>query len=130
MTKTTKSNTIKKKKPVEETSSTGTELRKKAMVDALEKSLGVVTMACRSVGIDRTTHYAWMKEDPEYKSKVEELKNVALDFAESQLHQKIKNNDTSAIIFFLKTQGKGRGYVEKQEFEVKDPITIQISPKI
>ena len=30
---------------------------KKAMVDALEKSLGVVTTACKSVGIDRGTHY-------------------------------------------------------------------------
>lgn len=130
MAKTTKSNTIKKDKQVQDTSSTGTDLRKRAMLEALEKSLGVVTMACRSVGIDRTTHYAWMKEDTEYKCKVEELKNVALDFAESQLHQKIKNSDTSAIIFFLKTQGKSRGYIEKQEFEVKDPITIQISPKI
>lgn len=125
MAKATKSNTIKK-----EDSSTSTEVRKRAMIEALEKSLGVVTMACRSVGIDRTTHYAWMKEDCGYKAQVEELKNVALDFAESQLHQKIKNNDTSAIIFFLKTQGKARGYVEKQEFEVKDPITIQISNKI
>ena len=34
-----------------------TEQHKKAMLDALESSLGVVTSACKSVGIGRTTHY-------------------------------------------------------------------------
>ena len=31
-----------------------TEQHKKAMLDALEKSLGVVTAACKAVGIGRT----------------------------------------------------------------------------
>jgi hypothetical protein len=119
----TKSNTEKKEQ-------SRTAMQKVSMLEALEKSLGVVTMACRLVGIDRSTHYAWIKEDAEYKQKCDELRNVALDFAESQLHGRIKNNDTSAIIFYLKTQGKNRGYIEKSEFEVKDPITIQISNKI
>jgi len=119
----TKSNTIKKEQ-------SRTAVQKASMIEALEKSLGVVTMACRLVGIDRSTHYQWMKEDRDYKQKCDDLKNVALDFAESQLHNRIKSNDTGAIIFFLKTQGKARGYIEKSEFEVKDPITIQISSKI
>ena len=36
-----------------------TEQHKKAMLEALEKSLGVVTSACKNVGIGRTTHYLW-----------------------------------------------------------------------
>ena len=40
-----------------------TEQHKKAMLDALEKSLGVVTTACKSVGVGRTTFYLWMNED-------------------------------------------------------------------
>jgi hypothetical protein len=95
-----------------------TEQHKKAMLDALEKSLGVVTAACKTVGVGRTTHYLWMRQDPEYKAAVEELSDVAIDFAESQLHKQIKDGNSTATIFFLKTKGKKRGYVERQEVDV------------
>ena len=88
---------------------------KKAMIQALEKSLGVVTTACKSVDINRSTHYDWLKTDKEYKKQVEDIENIALDFAESQLHKQIKEGNTSATIFYLKTKGKNRGYVERQE---------------
>ena len=92
-----------------------TEQHKKAMLEALESSLGVVTSACKSVGIGRTTHYLWMETDPEYKKAVDDLQNVALDYAESKLHSQIKKENPTAIIFYLKTKGKKRGYVERQE---------------
>ena len=106
------------------------DIHKKAMLKALEKSLGIVTNACNEVGIARWTHYRWMDEDPEYKQAVADLADVAIDFAESKLFEKITGvtvqtgeniyeqppSDT-AIIFYLKTKGKRRGYVEKQEFE-------------
>jgi hypothetical protein len=103
-----------------------TEQHKKAMLDALEKSLGVVTAACKAVGIGRTTHYLWMQEDPDYKKAVEELGDVAIDFAESQLHKQIKDGNSTATIFFLKTKGKKRGYVERQEIEATGGKMFQI----
>jgi hypothetical protein len=96
---------------------TSSDIHKKAMLEALEKSLGVVTSACKSVNIARQTHYRWLQEDAEYKAAVDELSDVAIDFAESQLHKQIKDGNTSATIFFLKTKGKKRGYVERQEIE-------------
>ncbi len=92
-----------------------TETRKKAMIQALEKSLGVVTTAARQVGIERTTHYVWMKEDAEYKEAVQSIEDIALDFVETKLHTLIQNEDTAATIFYLKTKGKKRGYIERQE---------------
>jgi hypothetical protein len=92
-----------------------TEARKQAMLQALEKTLGVVTTAARQAGIERTTHYNWLKEDAEYKRAVESIDDVALDFAESKLHSLIQNDDTAATIFYLKTKGKKRGYIERQE---------------
>jgi hypothetical protein len=103
-----------------------TEQHKKAMLDALEKSLGVVTAACKSVGVGRTTHYLWMDTDPEYKAAVEELSDVAIDFAESQLHKQIKDGNSTATIFFLKTKGKKRGYIERQEVDVSSGKLFQI----
>ena len=85
------------------------------MLEALKKSLGIVTTACQNVGISRVTHYEWLNTDPEYKRQVEALDEVVLDFAESKLHQSINNGSDTATIFFLKTKGKKRGYIEKQE---------------
>jgi len=95
-------------------------LKKAAMLEALEKSLGVVTTAAKSVGIERTSHYRWCLEDAEYKKAVDELADVALDFAESQLHKQIQNGEVSSTIFYLKTKGKKRGYIESQRIAFED----------
>jgi Bacterial regulatory protein, Fis family len=97
---------------------------KKAMLEALEKSLGVVTQAARTLGLDREQHYKWMNSDPRYKAKVEELQEVALDFAESKLHQSIQNGSDTATIFFLKTKGKKRGYIERTELEMTGQMSV------
>lgn len=88
------------------------------MLKALEKSLGVVTTACKSVGIDRNTHYNWYNSDLGYRKKVDELENITLDFAESQLHKQIQEGNTAATIFLLKCKGKRRGYIERVEHDV------------
>ena len=105
------------------------EQQKKQMLEALERSLGIVTTACNAVGIGRTTHYRWMKDDPDYKQAVKDIDNRTLDFAESHLHKLIKEGNPAATIFFLKTKGKGRGYVERQEIEVaeKKPLSWFVS---
>ena len=103
--------------------------KKVAMLEALEQSLGVVTTACKVVGIERKTHYNWLDQDEDYKAAVKSIENVELDFAESQLHKQIKKGSTQATIFYLKTKGKKRGYVERQEHELSGgarPINIQI----
>ena len=90
----------------------------------MEKALGVVTTACKTVGISRQTHYNWLN-DPDYAAAIEDVSEVAVDFAESHLHKLIKDGNPAATIFFLKTKGKGRGYVERQEIAVaeKKPLS-------
>ena len=90
---------------------------KKALIEALEKSLGVVTTACKLVGVDRSTFYQYVKDDPEFAEAVKDIEEVTIDFAESQLHKQIKDGNTTATIFYLKTKGKKRGYVEKTEID-------------
>ncbi len=92
-----------------------TEHNKREVIKALEKSLGIVTTACKNADISRTQFYQWLKDDIEFKRKVDDISNIALDFAESQLHKQIGDQNTSATIFYLKTKGKKRGYVERQE---------------
>lgn len=91
------------------------EQHKKALLEALESSLGVVTSACKKVGVGRTTFYNYVNADEEFAKAVQDIENVALDFAESQLHQQIKTGNATSTIFYLKTKGKKRGYVERME---------------
>jgi hypothetical protein len=95
----------------------GTKVAKKAVLEALEKSMGVVTQALRVAGVGRTTFYQWMKHDKDFKEKVNAMPEIALDFAESRLFNAIQNGNIAGIIFYLKTKGKARGYIEKQEIE-------------
>lgn len=96
---------------------TENDIKKKAMIVALEASLGIVSTACKQVDISRQTHYRWLTEDQEYKEAVDSIADLALDFAETQLHKQIKEGEVSSTIFYLKTKGKKRGYVEKTEVE-------------
>lgn len=111
-----------------------TKNRKKAMIDALRKTLGVVTPACDIAGINRITYYRWMEKDAKFREQVRDIDNIALDFAESQLHKQIKNGEVSSTIFYLKTKGKSRGYIEKSEIDHTSggqslpPVIINIQP--
>jgi len=109
-----------------------TEHIKKKLLIALERSLGVVTTACRQSDIGRTTFYTYYKEDLEFKKNVDDVSNIALDFAESQLHSLMQgdNPNPTSIIFYLKCKGKSRGYYEKQQVDVTsgdERITIEIN---
>lgn len=105
-----------------------TEHLKKETLTALENALGIVTTACRVVGIGRTTFYEWVNNDPEFKKQVEDIQNITLDYVEGKLHKQITEDNVTSIIFYLKTKGKSRGYVERQEVTGADgmPNNFQI----
>lgn len=86
--------------------------RQQIFLEALKKNLYVITAACEQTGIPRRTYYDWMKYDQEFKSKVEEVEEMQIEFAETQLLKKIKEGSEKAIIFFLRTKGRKKGYGE------------------
>lgn len=93
--------------------------RKTDLIAALQKSMGVATQACEMVGCDRATYYEYLREDPAFAAAVADVKNIALDFAESKLFKNIESQDPASIFFFLKTQGKARGYIERTEQRIQ-----------
>jgi len=100
------------------------EHNKKRLIEALEKSLGIVTKACNLAEMGRTTFYNYYNNDEVFKAKVDDIENIALDFAESKLHNMIASENTAAVIFYLKTKGKKRGYIERNEVTGKDGSQI------
>lgn len=89
--------------------------RKKNMLKALRKANGIVTKAIEKANINRATHYKWIKTDPDYKQAVNDIDEEQLDFTESMLRENIKSKKEASIFFHLKTKGKHRGYIERQE---------------
>lgn len=75
--------------------------------------------------------YDWLKDD-KYKQAKEDVQESLMDFCESQMYQLMKGipiisenkvvgwetpPNSTILIFYAKTKGKKRGYVEKQEIE-------------
>lgn len=89
------------------------EERKEQFLKALNAGYGIILTACEAVNISRNTYYKWKREDDEFRQRVEEIQESQIDFVESKLINAINANDTTAIIFYLKTKGKKRGYTEK-----------------
>ena len=86
-------------KPVKKSNKTDT--LKKATLKSLVSALGVVTSATRSVGINRSTFYDWYNNDENFRNEVDDIKEVAKDFVESQLFGQIKDGNTTATIFYM-----------------------------
>jgi len=99
---------------------------KKKLISALAKNLGIVTAACKQSKVSRSTFYNWYHNDNDFKIAVDDINEQTMDFVETQLHKKIKEGDTSSIIFYCKTKGKKRGYVERQEIQHDSSIESKL----
>lgn len=103
---------------------------KQRMLDALSETRGIVTGAAKMIFIDRQTHYNWLKEDADYKEKVDAIQDIVLDFVENKFYDKIDSNDVTAQIFFLKCKGKKRGYREKDVEEQTQNLVIDVAERL
>lgn len=108
------------------------------IIDLFKSKMGNKTQIAEALNVSRYALYDWIKKDPKLKQEIEQQEEANIDFVESKLFEKIegiemvKINDKSeetyytlppsdtAIIFFLKTRAKNRGYVERQEITGKD----------
>ena len=81
-----------------------------------------ITKACEMIGIARQTYYNWIDKVDGFSHLLEESREQAIDTVESALLRKAEEGDIRAIIFFLKTKGKSRGYTEKSEIDLKHSI--------
>jgi len=87
----------------------------KGLKAAIEKSRGNISLVAKSFDISRTTVYTFLNKHPEIKQCLADEREKMIDNVESALYNQALDGNTTAMIFFLKTQGKGRGYVERQE---------------
>ena len=98
------------------------------MIDAVKRSNGLVTSAAHRLGIGRRTFYSYMEKHPEVRDAIDEATARTLDLAENRLLQAIDSGDLQAIMFYLRTKGKSRGYTEKVESELSGTVAIAPAP--
>lgn len=98
---------------------------------ALAASGGLISDAARLLGIDRSTLDARIKKSERLQAHQKQVYEDFIDFCESKLMQAVKKGNIGAVCFVLRTKGRNRGYVEKQEIETSagEPIRFYMPKK-
>ena len=98
------------------------------MAEALRESRGFVSAAARRLACDPLTVYNYMAKYPELVEVRKDAKEAEKDLAEMMLGKMIRDGNFPATCFYLKTQAKDRGYIERQEHELSgnasNPIKV------
>lgn len=86
-----------------------TDEQKKKLIEQIRKT-PIIQIACEKSGIGRATYYRWKKDDAQFREAAEtalyEGESLINDMAESQLISAIRNQNMTAIIFWLKNHHK------------------------
>ena len=114
------------------------------IIKLFKSNMGNKTEVASSLNVSRQALYNWIESDKDLKAAINQQEESNIDFVESKLFEKIQGVETvktnangddvyyslppsdTAIIFFLKTRAKNRGYVERQEITGKDGKNLVI----
>jgi hypothetical protein len=133
-----RNNTPQEQKPEEQVFIIGkvkkTYLKESDILRALELNAGVLSETAKML----RTSYSRLKEfidsNPSLKQAADDVLEVKKDLAESELNKHIKKGNLTAIIFFLKTRAKDRGYVESMDISLPNkPIYFvykEVQPEV
>lgn len=108
------------------------DISKEAFIIAYKENFGNITIACQASGVGRGMYKSWCENDPEFRKRLAEIEpeEIMLDFGEHKLMERIAKGDTLATMFLLKTKGKRRGYIEKQEVAHEGDVVKQITVNV
>ena len=96
----------------------------KQLAKGLEAAMGNVSVAARALNYSRCG-LIYRIANSEYLQQIQkDLREAMTDNAESSLNRAILGGEGWAVCFYLKCQGKSRGYVERQEIYQETRLTI------
>ena len=106
------------------------EKQKQEVLDLLRKT-PIVQIVCERTGVSRATFYRWKEKDKVFAKQADESltqgSNLINDLAESHLISRIKEQDLTAIIFWLKNHHSQYRNEAKTEINVGDNRKIIVS---
>lgn len=113
------SNTKKQKRtdvsPAARVPKTARRLNVELVQRQLVASTGNVSHAARVLGVTRNTLYDYIRRYPELAEILSDTRESIVDAAENALLSAVIDKQSWAVCFTLKTIGRHRGYVERQE---------------
>ena len=100
---------------------------------AIKAANGLLAAAAHILGCDRSSVYVYVKKHPTLAAAMNECRAVCIDRAELKLMKAVEKGEPWAIAMVLKTIGKERGYVERQEIKhdgsVSSNVTVYLPKK-
>ena len=96
------------------------------VIDAIKEADGYVSKIASLLGCSVQTVYNYRDKHKTVAEAWHDVRERRHDFVENALHKRIKDGSDTAIIFYLKTQAKDRGYVERQEHTGADGDPLKI----
>jgi hypothetical protein len=85
------------------------------VVEALRNAAGIYSGAAQMLGCAPNTIANYVDRSPKLQKLVREIQEQHLDLAETKLLTHLRDGNLKAVIFYLKTKGKVRGYSERTE---------------
>lgn len=94
------------------------------ILKALEKSRGLVARAARALKMTPRAIYYRLEQNPALAEALNDIREVRLDDAEFELSKAIDRGEAWAVCFYLKTIGRKRGFIERQEVGVAGALQV------
>lgn len=88
------------------------------VASAIEQTRGNLCQVAKRFGVTRQAVQGLVRRTPSLQVVLHDAKESMIDEAESALQMAVLRGESWAICFFLKTQAKNRGYVEKQQVQI------------
>ena len=85
------------------------------IVEALKKSGGFKSRACRLLGCRFETLNRYLDRYPSLQKALNEIDEQYKDMAEFSLLKQVKKENTQATLFYLSRKGKDRGYADPKD---------------
>lgn len=98
------------------------------VVQALQNSAGINAGAAAQLKCSGSTIARYRAAYPEIETAVAEIEEDTLDLAETQLVKKLQDGSLAAILYYLSTKGKARGWVKRYESTGPDGKPLQVQP--
>ena len=108
----------------------GTYVDMPAVLKAIGESRGMMTLVARGAGCSQNTVRQWRHQFPEIAQAFEDAEERQLDITELQLFKLINEGNLGAVIWYLKTKGRKRGYSEYQDIASAYGRAIQVDVRV
>jgi hypothetical protein len=96
------------------------------IIDCLKETNGLISLAAKRVPCSVTTIYTRARNVAAVQRVIDECRGELVDLGELALRRAVVNGEPWAVTLVLKTLGKGRGYVERQEVTGADGGALEM----